>query len=75
MNYNGFHNIHAFNYFTKHHVPAVEPFSDLCCDEELLMIKPDLSQTKVLVRDRLIQSHLVTKETSVGCVPLVSLQA
>ena len=34
-----------------------------------------LSQTKVLVRDGLIQSHLATRETSTGRVPLVSLQA
>ena len=34
-----------------------------------------LSQTKVLVRDRPIQSHLVTRETSAGRVPWVSLQA
>ena len=34
-----------------------------------------LSRTKVLFRDGLIQSHLVTRETSTGRVPLVSLQA
>ena len=33
-----------------------------------------VSRTKVLVRDGPIQSHLVTKETSAGHVPLVSLQ-
>ena len=33
-----------------------------------------LSRTKVLVRDGPIQSHLVTRETSAGHVPLVSLQ-
>ena len=34
-----------------------------------------LSRTKVLVHNRLIQSHLVTRETSAGHIPLVSLQA
>ena len=33
-----------------------------------------LSRTKVLVRNGPIQSHFVTKGTSAGCVPLVSLQ-
>ena len=32
------------------------------------------SQTKVLVHDGPIQGHLVTRETSAGHVPLVSLQ-
>ena len=32
--YDGFHNIHDFDYFAKYHVPAVEPFSDLRRDEE-----------------------------------------
>ena len=32
-----------------------------------------LSRTKVLVHDGLMQSHFATRETSAGCVPLVSL--
>ena len=31
----GFHNVHAIDYLAKHHVSAIEPFSDLRRDEEL----------------------------------------
>ena len=36
--------------------------------------REDVSRTKVLVHDGPIQSHFVTRETSAGRVPLVSLQ-
>ena len=39
------------------------------------MWRNQLSQTKVLVCDGPIQSHLITRETSAGHVPLVSLLA
>ena len=42
---------------------------------ELTHVLLYVSQTKVLVCDGLIQSHLVTRETSAGCVHLVSLPA
>ena len=38
------------------------------------VVRPGLSRTKVLVHDGPIQRHLVTRETSAGRVPLVSLQ-
>ena len=43
--YDGFQNIHAFDYFAKRHVPAVDPFSDLRRDEELSTIQPDPRKT------------------------------
>ena len=55
---------------------------DLLCVTELVdtiasgdfgCIEDILSRTKVFVHDGLIQSHLVTRETSAGCIPLVSL--
>ena len=57
--------------------PLLLLWKDVHLDTDLLVMAQDtlklLSQTKVLVHNRPIQSHLVTRETSTRCVPLVSL--